>query len=68
MQSNLLSQRSGFQAYRSAQKTRIRKRYFIFSDIWPSMLISGNIEISLEKENEKPEKPLKLFGETKIPS
>ena len=34
----------------------------LFSDIWPSLLISGNNEISLEREKEGTEKPLKLFG------
>lgn len=37
----------------------------LFSDIWPSILISGNTEISLEREKERTEKPLKLLGETK---
>lgn len=64
MQSILLSQCTGFWAYRSAQKTRIQKD-ILFSDIWPSILISSNTEIPLEREKERTEKPLKLLGETK---
>lgn len=59
-----LSQCTGFWAYRSAQKTGFRKD-ILFSDIWPSILISSNTEIPLEREKERTEKPLKLLGETK---
>ena len=31
--------------------------------MWPSILVPGNVEIPLERERERTEKPQKLFGE-----
>lgn len=65
MWSILLCQWNSSQASRSAQKTQIGERYFILCDIRPSILVPGNVEISLVREKERTEKSLKLLGETK---
>lgn len=50
---------------RRAHKTENRQ-YFIPYDIWPSILVYGDTKISLEREYERTQKVLKLFGKQKV--
>lgn len=64
MQSLLLSQQNGCEASSQLRRQGLG-RDFILRDIWTSILVSGDAEISLERKKERTEKPLELLEETK---